>query len=218
MASDQLFHKRKERAAKNFSRRKAMFSPYDRILIVCEGTKTEQHYFRGLANFCKLNRNNITIVGEGASPTNIVKVAEENYKASQRDGIHFNRIYCVFDKNSHTDYERALAQLANKEHFEAIVSVPCFEYWLLLHYCDSTKPYEKKGNKSACDQVISELKKHIPRYNKGDRNTFGIVRGNLPAAQANAKKSLKAAKGAGTDNPSTNVHLLVEHLKSLPKN
>lgn len=215
MANDKLFHRRKERAAKDMARGQAALSPYDKILIVCEGAKTEKYYFEELAKYYNINSHNIKIAGGDGNPMSIIARAKTEYRKSV---IRFDKVYCVFDKNSHADYDQARAQLEHRRNFEAVFSVPCFEYWLLLHYCYTTKPFAKKGNKSACDQVISELKKHIPRYNKGDRNTFDIVRGNLPAAQANAKKSLKAAKGAGTDNPSTNVHLLVEHLKSLPKN
>lgn len=215
MANDKLFRKRKERTAKQMARRRAALSPYDRILIVCEGAKTEKYYFEELAKHYNINSHNIKIVGGGDSPTNIVARAETECRKS---AIDFDKVYCVFDKNSHADYQQALAQLANKENFEAIVSVPCFEYWLLLHYHGTTKPYANKGSKSACDQVISELTKYIPRYRKGDGNTFHIVKNNLPTAKSNAEKALEEAQKANTDNPSTNVHLLVTHLQNLPQN
>lgn len=41
MGSDNLFHKRKERKAASLRRAKAKRSPYDVVLIVCEGAKTE---------------------------------------------------------------------------------------------------------------------------------------------------------------------------------
>ena len=217
MANDKLFRKRKERAAKDMARRRDALSPYDKVLIVCEGAKTEKYYFDELAKSYDINSHNIKIVGGGGSPTNIAKMAETQYKAGKKDRIPFDKVYCVFDKNSHADYQRALAQLENKEDFEAIVSVPCFEYWLLLHYCDSAKPYEKRGSKSACDQVISELKTHIPRYEKGGKNIFSRVQENLDTAIANAKSTLKAAQKSGTDNPSTKVHLLVEYLQNISR-
>ncbi|MCD6198288.1 MAG: hypothetical protein J7K15_06905 [Deltaproteobacteria bacterium] len=45
MGTDNLFHKRKERKAESLRRRRAMKAPYDVILIVCEGEKTEPNYF-----------------------------------------------------------------------------------------------------------------------------------------------------------------------------
>lgn len=217
MANDKLFRKRKERAAKQMARRREALSPYDRILIVCEGAKTEKHYFDELAKFYDINSRNIKIVGGGGSPTNIVKIAEQEYASGKKGRIPFDKVYCVFDKNSHADYGRALAQLESKKDFAAIVSVPCFEYWLLLHYLNTTKPYKQKGNKSACDQVISDLAKHIPGYRKGERGVFVFVEKELATAITNAKRALAAAQTANTDNPSTTVHILVKHLQTIAR-
>lgn len=188
-----------------------------RVLIVCEGKKTEPFYFEELRKFCKLGRDSVEIVGVGANPTSIVKFAEERHQERKREDASFDKVFCVFDKNSHTDYRRALARIANKANFEAIVSVPCFEYWLLLHYNDSTKPYQKAGGKSACDRVISDLAKHIPDYRKGERGVFAFVEKELATAITNAKRTLAAARKAGTDNPSTTVHILIEHLQTIAR-
>jgi hypothetical protein len=48
MGTDDLFHKRKARRLETHRREKAKRAPYERILIVCEGKKTEPHYFQGL--------------------------------------------------------------------------------------------------------------------------------------------------------------------------
>ncbi len=48
--------------------------------------------------------------------------------------------------------------------FEDILSVPCFEYWFILHFCYTCSPFLPSGNKSAADNVVSELKKHLPDY------------------------------------------------------
>jgi hypothetical protein len=47
-----------------------------------------------------------------------------------------------------------------------IISTPCFEVWLLLHfrYCD--QPFR------AFNDVLSELHVHLPDYSKADRNVF----------------------------------------------
>ena len=45
MGSEDLFHKRKAKAADSLKRRKAKRSSYDKVLIVCEGEKTEPNYF-----------------------------------------------------------------------------------------------------------------------------------------------------------------------------
>lgn len=48
MGTDNLFHKRKARPPSSFQRRAARRAPYAKVLIVCEGEKTEPNYFKGL--------------------------------------------------------------------------------------------------------------------------------------------------------------------------
>jgi len=199
------------------NRRVARAQAGPRALIVCEGAKTEPLYFEDFREFCKLSRGRVEIVGIGANPTSIVKFAEKEYNTNKKDGTPFDKVFCVFDKNSHADYDRALVQLKNKANFDAIVSVPCFEYWLLLHYNDSTKPYQKAGNKSACDRVISDLTEHIPHYRKGMRNILSHIIKDMETAITNAKRTLAAAQKVNTDNPSTTVHILINHLQTLAR-
>lgn len=50
MGTDNLFYKRKVRKAEMHRRKIDSRSPYDRVLMACEGEKTEPHYFRWLIN------------------------------------------------------------------------------------------------------------------------------------------------------------------------
>lgn len=54
--SDDLFHKRKAKMALDLARRRARRASYDRVLIVCEGAKTEPNYLRNLIDFLELKR------------------------------------------------------------------------------------------------------------------------------------------------------------------
>ena len=212
MGKDNLFHKRKERTARALCRRRAKQAPYARILIVCEGAKTEPNYFNGLKDNLKLNSANVEITGESdPSPTNVITFARKRYEQEEGAGFPFDRVFCVFDKNSHKDYGQALAQIRNMKPtgvFCAITSVPAFEYYLLLHYTYNTKPYTSA-------QVLSGLKKYIRGYRKGDTTIFSTVCDRLQTAQNNAAKSLKAAAQNKTDNPSTKVHHLVKFMQNI---
>ncbi|HDZ61640.1 MAG TPA: RloB domain-containing protein [Nitrospirae bacterium] len=80
----------------------------------------------------------------GSSPISVVKHSKERYNEEKRTGDAFDRVFCVFDKDSHESYTRALDEVEKakpKNIFKAITSIPCFEYWLLLHYEFSTKPF-----------------------------------------------------------------------------
>jgi len=196
---------------------------YSRVLIVCEGEKTERYYFAGLRNHLRLRSANIEIVGEGATPTTIVRRAEERHQEEQSIGNPFDEIFCVFDKEEHADYDRAILILEQKSSARVnstrwrtpVASVPAFEYWLLLHYRYTTRPYQKTGNKSAGEMVARDLKNHFRGYRKNDEKIFEKFQDKLEQAKKNAEKSLAAAQSAGTDNPSTRVHLLVDFLQKI---
>jgi hypothetical protein len=96
-----------------------------------------------------------------------------------------------------------------------VISVPCFEYWLLLHFVDSTRPYNRVGSKSAGDLLLSEVRGHIQDYNKGHRSIFEITKPNLKIATTRARKFLIQQTESSTDNPSTNMHELVEYLSNI---
>ncbi len=69
MANDRLYHKRKARTAASLKRKRAKRSPYDMVLIVCEGEKTEPNYFRALIDDLQLNTANIVIAKNTAGLT-----------------------------------------------------------------------------------------------------------------------------------------------------
>jgi hypothetical protein len=59
MGTDNLFHKRKARRASELTRRKTRRESYAKVLIVCEGEKTEPLYFNDLKDHYGLNSANI---------------------------------------------------------------------------------------------------------------------------------------------------------------
>jgi hypothetical protein len=138
MGTDNLFHKRKAKSAKGLQRRTARRDPYAKVLIVCEGEKTEPHYFQDLRNHYGLNTANIEVCGEcGSDPNSVLQFAKQRYREEKDAGDAFDQVFCVLDKDTHTNYDealRAIATVTPRDTFIAMNSVPCFEYWLLLHY------------------------------------------------------------------------------------
>lgn len=196
-----------------------MREPYSRVLIVCEGEKTEPIYFIELRDHYRLNTANIEIAGRecGSSPDRVVEYAKRRYKEEAREDP-FDKVFCVFDKDCHESYARALDAISREPSgtFEAIPSVPCFEYWFLLHYKYTTSPYEGiSGGNSPCDNLTSDLRTHIPEYGHGTSGLFFRLKDDLGTAKQRARRALHQAREAGTDNPSTRVHLLVHYLQHI---
>jgi hypothetical protein len=222
MGTDDLFHKRKARRLETHRREKAKRAPYERILIVCEGKKTEPHYFQGLRLALRLYPANVVIEDResGLDPKSIVAFAIETFKKDK----DFDHIFCVFDKDKHISYNAALdkiraKRLAGGATLHAITSVPCFEIWLLLHFTYTTHPFSAAGSDSNCALVIDALdgKGRILGYEKGSKDIFNVLSDKLETAIRNAEKLENFHKTSQTDNPSTKVHELVQYLKGLKR-
>ncbi len=219
MGTDNLHHKRKAKSASEFARKKGRRVPYARVLIVCEGEKTEPNYFNGLKDHLALNNANVVVTGEcGSSPVSIFEYAMKSYQDEQRTGDPFDKVFCVFDGDVPKAYQQALNKIATakpKDTFVAITSIPCFEYWLLLHFDYTTAPFRAAGKKSAGDRVVDELRIRLPGYQKGGISVFDQLVGRLPQAMTHAAKALIEAQANNSDNPSTHVHELVEYLQNI---
>lgn len=219
MGSENLFHKRKAKNAKSLQRKGARRAAYKKILIVCEGEKTEPNYFEGVREYYALNTVNVEVRGDcGSDPISIVSFAKQRYREEKDAGDPFDQIYCVFDKDGHATYARAIDALSSstpKDTYFTINSVPSFEYWLLLHFVYSTRPYTALPGNSSGNQVLTELKNYIPDYEKGRHTIFSDLTEQLEQAKNYAKRALQESERNQTDNPSTRVHELVEVLQNL---
>ena len=201
------------RSQNNIKRRSKNRRPRDRILIVSEGKKTEPLYFNDLKDHYQLNM--VEVKGSGSTPTSVVrkakKISEEERKIN---GDDFNYVYCIFDRDIHTDFERA-KELANNYGIITICSWPCFEFWFHLHFGYSRKPFDTSGGKTSSKNCSDELKKLLPNYNKNAVGIFQLLIDRLEDAKKNSIKALKDAKDTQNPDPSTEIHKLVEYLQFL---
>lgn len=222
MGSEDLFHKRKERSKASLRRKKARRDPLEVVLIVCEDEKATPSYLIDLRDDLGLNRNNVVITGDcGSNPDSVALDAIRRFEQES----DFDRIYCVFDRDQHQDYQKALERIRSKKLrkrngnlavFRAVTSVPCFEYWLLLHYDCHTAPFHSTQTRSPCEAVIAKLKQGpIHDYEKKLRGVYERTKPKMQQARENAEKAVEAARAAGTDNPTTDLHKLVEDLIAL---
>lgn len=192
--------------------------PVDVVLIVCEGAKTEPHYFSSLRNELRLGTANILVLGEqcGSSPMTVVDFAIEKFKLSK----DYDRIFCVFDRDGHPDYQAAITKCAHTRlvnsaskvcKMEAITSNPCFEYWVFLHFEDSDAPVVGAGTKSSGGVMLSKLKKYMPNYEKSSAQVFLELRPSLRLALRRGMR----INALDNDNPHTKIVDLVRYLLEL---
>jgi hypothetical protein len=112
---------------------------------------------------------------------------------------------------------RTIAAKRPKAVYYAAISVPSFEYWLLLHFNYTTIPYAATEKLSIGGVVLKELKVYMPEYEKGQKDLFCSLLDKFEFAKANAIRAQKQAKANHTDNPSTSIHELVTYLLNIRK-
>lgn len=188
--------------------------PYDRVLIVTEGEKTEPLYIGELVSHYRLSTANIKVTGVGAGPDTVVEIAKELRNRERREGERYDRVYCLFDRNRHPSFQGASSR-ARQLGLRLARSWPCFEYWLLLHFEYARKPFTGSGRRSDCDNCIRALRKHIGDYEKATRGVFLLLKNKLEVAKSNARKARTDARYTGTDDPSTEMHGLVNYLQNI---
>lgn len=208
------------RAQGKIKRKPASKRPLQRVLIVCEGSKTEPSYFNELRDFYELTTASVFTTGDcGSDPLSVVKYGEVLYRAELKKGDRYDYVYFVFDKDSHHTYDSAMERaktLKPANVFRSIPSVPCFEYWYLLHYEYTTQQFMRTGTKSPADRLIGLLKKdHWRDYAKAGKGVIKNLNGRLSDAVSRSKMALDECIKNQTDHPSTLVHEVVEHLKSM---
>lgn len=211
--------------ARDLHRKAAKRQPFARLLIVCEGEKTEPLYLDEIRRAFRLATAHVQVwpSADGTEPLQVVDYAERLFlngnRAKAIDRRGFDRVIAVFDRDDHATYHPALAKaralnLAHENDdgepvpFQAIASVPCFELWLLLHFEDVMAPVHR-------NEVYARLRTHLPGYDKGQSGQFAATRALLDTATARAV--VRAAKTTAHDGrePFTDMHTLVGTLMNL---
>ena len=186
MGTDDLHHKRLKRKSNT---RKIK----DKILIVCEGEKTEPNYFNALKRKFRSQTATIDIdKNSNSAPISVVEYAIKKAEEAEKNEENYDIIYCVIDRDSHKDFVRALDKIPKTKKygskFYIILSVPCFEFWLLLHFEDTIRSFYAQGEKTPYDSIKPELKKYLPDYAKNYKDFSQII------TDENLDKAIKSAK------------------------
>lgn len=128
--------RKKNRTTPNIGRNSPKKEVKKTFLIVCEGENTEPSYFRQF----KMPTINIVPVGTGCNTVSLVQEAEklqkENIKKSKKgEGVKYDEIWCVFDKDDFpaNNFNGAITSAKNKG-FKVAYSNQSFEYWFILHF------------------------------------------------------------------------------------
>lgn len=87
-------------------RRPPSRTPQQRVLVVCEGKYTEPRYFAALSDHLRLHTLVIKAT-EGVDPRTLVDIASKERRREEHYGEQFDFVYCVFDRDSHPQFDEA---------------------------------------------------------------------------------------------------------------
>jgi hypothetical protein len=199
--------------------------PYERLLIVCEGEKTEPQYLREIQQAYRLATAHVQVLHSQnrTEPLQVLDYALNVFKEGDRaHGINdgeFDRIVVVFDRDQHQTYHAALAKAATQSGklrndnraampVDVIASVPCFELWLLLHFEDVLAPLDRH-------EALERLKAHLPAYEKGGGGHWAATQAYLGDATLRAQRLAATTTAHDGTQPYTGMHELVSRLVHL---
>jgi hypothetical protein len=180
-----------------------------RFLIVCEGKRTEKHYFERFKANVKVH--SIRVEGIGVDALGVVEAALVIARQDSREGREgYDQVWCVFDRDSLSAerFNGALDEV-QRNGFYVAYSNQAFELWYWLHF-----DYQHTGI-SRVDYGAKLTERLGFSYKKNDLRMYDHLLPRQPEAIRNAQRLLDAYASNHNperDNPCTTVHLLVQEL------
>jgi hypothetical protein len=203
MGGDELFRKRKLELRRLQNTRKPR-----KILIVCEGEKTEPHYFKRFP----INPDvydKIDIYGTGYNTVSLIEEALRLKNEAIRKKEPYIEIWCVFDKDDFSiDAFSKAIHLADRNQIKCAYSIEAFELWYMLHF----NYYDTALSRRQYMEKLTELLQKP--YTKNDTGIYKLLEKRQARAIRNAQKLYlsKYSLPLKEQNPVTLVFNLVKRL------
>jgi hypothetical protein len=202
MGHDKLFQKTKKLTRKQNTR------SVRRMLIVCEGEKTEPNYFRTFPDNPAVF-DALTIEGQGYNTVSLVNEAIRLKHEAQQKREPYSEVWCVFDKDSFSIelFFNAIF-LAGKNQIHCAYSIEAFEIWYLLHFSYIDAGLSRSQYQEKLNNVLGKT------YIKNAPDMYSTLLKRQPTAIHNASKlyALQSTLSFTQQNPVTTVFQLVKRL------
>ena len=165
-----------------------------KILIACEGKKTEPKYFNAIRQDLRLPPEQVELLPhDGTDPLSIVNALVEARKDKQREKNwdKADLAWAVFDGDEHIvndpiNWHKAI-QKAKSQKINLAITNPSIEFWYLIHFQDHFAIITR-------DKAKDRLKDHIPNYDKARCYYPEKLKGLTQDAIARANKLDELAK------------------------
>jgi RloB-like protein len=155
------------------------------LLVFVEGLRTEDAY---LTYWRRQYRDKVLIEIDPfrGGPLQLVQKAVEAKRLEAREasrgrGRPHNQIWCVFDRDEHPNFARAV-DLANRNEINLTISNPCIELWFILHFEDRTAYIERQPAQHRAEELLgcskvltdSALSALAERYGRARTRAVGL--------------------------------------------
>ena len=193
-----------------------------RILIVCEGEKTEPNYF---SSFSGMKRGGtvyeVKCEGGKINTIQVVEKAIELRDRAAKAGMPYDSVWAVFDKDSFParNFNAAISK-AKDNGIECAWSNEAFELWYVFHFAFRNTPMSRKDYQKAITGYLStHLKGYSYKKNDPEMHRYLTEYGNEVQAIKFAEKQAESFDHCryAEHEPSTWVYKLVKLLRGEDK-
>ena len=193
-----------------------------RVLIVCEGEKTEPNYFK---SFNQIRKGGVVFEvdceGKGFNTRKVVEEAIRLRDKAKEENKPYDSVWAVFDRDSFKPHQfNGAIQKAKESGIRCAWSNEAFELWYINHFEYRDTPMSRKDYQSKITSLISRKEKGF-RYRKNDKEMRRrlLNYGSEELAIQYSKKQEKAFNDEryADHNPETHVYELVELLTGKDK-
>ena len=185
----------------------------ERILIVCEGIKTEPFYFKAISSALPPRIVEVDVQGEGANTQSLVDGARRHRDRRAGGDYPYDEVWVVFDRDSFAPaaFDNAIHS-AEGTGMKVAWSNEAFELWYILHFEDRQTGMSREDYQVCLTGHLNEP------YKKNDPHMYRKLaeQGDEALASRRAAALIDAHEGLARHevNPGTTVHRLVEKLNS----
>ncbi|GAB0055952.1 hypothetical protein SIID45300_00251 [Candidatus Magnetaquicoccaceae bacterium FCR-1] len=189
-----------------------------RLLILCEDTNSGFSYLDDLVRAEKLSGVKVQPPRKPyTDPLSIVRQVRD--VQGRRD---FDEVCAVFDGDcilrggaEKNRFDQAIAQAQTEPAIEVYVSVPCIEFWFILHQGLTDASF------SNCDEACQRFGQQVGMvYQKSNPKVFDLLKKHYPNGQSQAIRNAQLLREQQQkirfSSPSTEIDRLISRLETFP--
>lgn len=173
-------------------RRQSLRTPLKTLRIFCEGEKTEPNYINEYLQHFRDDKRAAGVKVEKCNkntPVELVKDAID--RKNSRKSLAGDEFWVVYDREAASKYPREKHveawNIAKAGGIKIALSNVCFEFWILLHFLDSSAPYSSYDNLIAESSLRKEFKTRCKcDYDKASPVLFNHIKEWVDLARESA--------------------------------